>query len=147
MAITITSLINTLQDIADQYGEDTQIICAHQPSYPLAEVLSSLVVTKYANGDMVNIEPGMRCEPCYQATKSFTEAVMYDDDTEMSYCAKCASENGFDAFDEGHEDTGDSGAVAWLLLGGTPEYGGYLHTNPYAPRALWDETVGETFQV
>lgn len=133
---TIASLINALQEIADTYGEDTQVLCAHQPNYPLAEVLSAVVVAKYIGGEMVKPAQGY-CDSC-RAAGNYNDAVMYDDESEMAYCAECAEENGFGS------PEGDEGSVAWLLLGGHPsEYGNALHTSPYAPRSLWDRDFGD----
>lgn len=46
-------MIDALEEIAEQYGDDTEVLAAHQPSYPLAENVSALVVTQVANGAVV----------------------------------------------------------------------------------------------
>ena len=122
-------------------GEGVRIgpYCVIGPEVELGagcELLSNVVVAKYIGGEMVKPAGGY-CDQCRQDSK-YEEAVMYDDDTEMAYCAKCAEDNGFT------KPEGEEGTVAWLLLGGRPDsYGNALHTSPYAPRALWDGDFGD----
>jgi hypothetical protein len=44
MATTIRELIDALEEAAEMYGDDTQILAAHQPNYPLAETISGIAV-------------------------------------------------------------------------------------------------------
>jgi hypothetical protein len=56
MSTNLRQMIEALEEIAEQYGDDTQVLAAHQPNYPLAECISALVITQVSNGELVGDE-------------------------------------------------------------------------------------------
>lgn len=50
---TVRQLIESLEEIAAEYGDDTQVLAAHQPNYPLAERLACVVSTLVLDDEIV----------------------------------------------------------------------------------------------
>lgn len=138
MTTTIREFIDMLNDIAEQYGDDTQIIAAHQPGYPLAEMVSGVTVTPVNSAGMIDDEDDDEFNTC-EVPDCDEHGDVYDLDNERLLCSKHAAEFGVEA------DT--MGNIAWLVLSGHPDGdSGCLWQSPYAPN-VWDESLGEFFTV
>lgn len=134
-ATTIRNLIETLEEIAEQYGDDTVVLAAHQPNYPLCELLAGVAVLKVGEGNTLADDEICGEEGCWN------DAVAESDDGDL-VCEKHAEEFGVE-YDKDEEFAN----VAFLALSGAPsEWSDTKWTSPYAPN-VWEDGKGEFFNV
>lgn len=142
---TIRDMITALEDIAEQYGDDTKVLAAHQPSWPLAETIANIVVVEVdSNGTVVGEQLATSvCEAldAVGGKRCGNLSVVFDDDTELCLCAEHAEEFGVEYSDDPESTT----HTAFITLAGAPssvESDGW--SSPYASGILSGD-IGESF--
>jgi hypothetical protein len=130
-------MIDALESLAADYGDEAQVLVAIQPNYPLALNLTCAVGTRVHGSTIVGstVDAEMCASPNCER-----DATIYSGEHDDFFCDKHAEENGLDACDD------DAQPVVWLIADGHPDdYGDNAWTSPYASSALWDESVGESY--
>jgi len=140
MSTNIRQMIDALEEIAAEYGDETQVLAAHQPNYPLAERVTAFVVTKVdGSGNLIGDEED--ADIC-ESEGCDDNGIVHSREHDKVFCVRHAEEVGVDMMDL--EET----PLVWVLLGGHPnEYGDDAWKSPYASSALWNESVGTAYSM
>jgi hypothetical protein len=107
---TIRDMIVHLEELADEHGEDVELLVTHQANYPLQEVVAGTWVSGSSH-----VCP--ECEEGFMIVEALATHLVADHD-----------------YDAADIDTDEQPKIAYLVLGGHPH-----DHSPYGPRDAFND--------